>query len=406
MSRLPRSILIVTIIMAVAGVTCPAWAADIAERDVLLNVEMEGWGAVRGMQPVAYEQANRGIAMSMSADALAVGALNLQPGDYTLVLWQMAPNGSADGFFVEIGNARTRLLGTIGRWGTLTHPFEVKAAGPITIAIIGQEPTMTIDRIAVVRGSYDADEIAFSDIPGETTGESLGLDQITRLSMPCTLAEIPEAPAAPGEQTLYHEDFEAQAEGVSGEHQWVEGPFGQAVVLDMPDGRLDIDAADLAIGEVGTVEWWVKPREAARVWWDQGWHFFLHAEPAQPGGTQLDLFGLLSQLQLHMTRDGKPYTLAEGDDEMLTFSTSGLDITQWHHVLVSWDLRGDRQYLWAMVDGVGMQSFFPRTFDPGGFSRVEIGNTPSDWDVPYLPMDGAVDAIRISNVSVAERLED
>jgi hypothetical protein len=216
MSRLPRSILIVALTMAVAGVASPALAAEIAEGDVLLNVEMEGWGAVKGMQPAAYEEANRGIAMSMSADALAVGALNLQPGDYTLVLWQMAPNGSADGFFVEIDNARTRLLGTIGRWGTLTHPFEVDAAGPITIAIIGQEPTMTIDRLAVVRGSYDADEIAFSDIPGETTGESLGLDQITRLSMPCTLAEIPEAPAAPGEQTLYHEDFEAQAEGVSG----------------------------------------------------------------------------------------------------------------------------------------------------------------------------------------------
>ncbi|HCA46269.1 MAG TPA: hypothetical protein DEP45_02600 [Armatimonadetes bacterium] len=75
-------------------------------------------------------------------------------------------------------------------------------------------------------------------------------------------------------------------------------------------------------------------------------------------------------------------------------------------MLVSWDLRGDRQYLWAMVDGVGMQSFFPHTFDGGGFSRIEIGNSPSDWDVPYLPMDGAVDAIRISNVSVAERLED
>lgn len=403
MSRLPHSIVIVALTMAVAGVTCPAWAGEIAEDNVLLNVEMEGWGAVNGMQPVAYEEASRGIAMSMSADALAVGALDLQPGDYTLLLSQMAPNGSADGFFVEINGERTRLLGTIGRWGTLAHRFSVAKAGPVTIAIIGQEPTMTIDRIAVVRGTYNANAISFSDIPGETTGESLGLDQITRLTMPCKLAEIP---AAPGEQTIYHEDFEAQAEGVSGEHQWTEGPFGQAVVLDMPDGRFDIDAAELAIGEAGTIEWWVKPREAARVWWDQGWHFFLHAEPAQPGGSQLDLFGLRGQLELHLTRDGQPYTLAEGDHETMTFSTTGLDITQWHHVLVSWDLRGDRQYLWAMVDGVGMQSFFPHTFDGGGFSRIEIGNSPSDWDVPYLPMDGAVDAIRISNVSVAERLED
>ena len=91
MSRLPHSIVIVALTMAVAGVTCPAWAGEIAEDNVLLNVEMEGWGAVKGMQPVAYEEASRGIAMSMSADALAVGALDLQPGDYTLLLSQMAP---------------------------------------------------------------------------------------------------------------------------------------------------------------------------------------------------------------------------------------------------------------------------------------------------------------------------
>lgn len=390
----------------IIALSCVAHAADIAQDDVLLKVEVENWGAVRGMQPVTHEEASGGVAMSMAEDALAVGGLQMPAGDYTLVLWQMAPAGDADGFFVEINGERTRLLGTIGRWGTLTLPFSVRRAGPVTIAIIGQEPTMTVDTIAVVRGTYQRDQIAFADIPGEVTGESVGLQDIARLAIPCALAEPPSEPLPADEHTVYQQDFEARCAGVSGEHRWTDGPFGRALILDMPDGRFDIDASALEIAEQGTVEWWVKPREAARVWWDQGWHYFLHAEPAQPGGTQLDLFTLRANLALRTTQDATAYALSEGTHENVQFSVGRVDLTQWHHMLVSWDLRGDRQYLWVMVDGHGMQSFFPRTFEAGEFSRIELGNTPSDWDVPYLPMDGAIDAIRISNVSVQARLAD
>jgi len=73
--------------------------------------------------------------------------------------------------------------------------------------------------------------------------------------------------------------------------------------------------------------------------------------------------------------------------------------------VLSWDLTGERQYLWLLFDGAGEQVFFPRRFDPGRFSRIEIGNTPSGWDVPYLCIDGAVDELRITNVSVADRLK-
>ena len=403
MHRLLR-VALVTLLLA--GATWPLQAAEIAEDDVLLKTEIENWGANTGLTQVPHLEASGNIAMAMAPDAAAVGGLAMQPGDYSLVFWQTAPAGDADGFFVEINGQRTRLLGTIGRWGTLAMPFSVKTAGPVSIAILGQEDTMTVDRIAVVRGTYKSGDIDFADIPGETAGHSIGLEDIPRLAAPCTLVAIPEAPLAPDEHTIFSEDFNTECVGVTGDHRWTEGPFGQALTLDMPDGRFAIDASSLGIGEAGTVEWWVKPREAAHVWWDQGWHYFLHAEPAQPGGTQLDLYGLRANLLFVASADGEPYTLTDGDGEKVQFGTSSLDITKWHHVLVSWDLRGDRQFLWALVDGRGVRSFFPRAMEPGAFARIELGNTPSDWDIPYLAMDGAIDAIRISNVPVTDRIAE
>jgi len=306
--------------------------------------------------------------------------------------------------FVEIDGERSRLKGHIGSWGTIVHPFTVQEPGSVTIAVIGQEPGMTLDQMAVVRGKYGAGDIAFADVPGETKGESVGLAEISRLASPCGLAAPLSEPLAADEHTVYQQDFEAECAGVVGEHRWEDGPFGQALILDMPDGRFDIDASALDIGEQGTVEWWVKPREAARVWWDQGWHYFLHAEPAAAGGTQIDLDKHIGTLSLTVTPDGEPYTLTEGTHEQTNMNTGSLSIEDWHHMLVSWDFSGDRQYVWILIDGQGMRSFFPRIFEPGGFSRIELCNTPSDWDVPYLAMDGAIDAVRISDVSVAGRL--
>ncbi|MGM0491368.1 MAG: hypothetical protein ACQER1_00370 [Armatimonadota bacterium] len=403
-----RSSPVIIVAATIAVSAFLANAADISEDDVLLKTEIESWGRTAGLSPVGYPEASGGVAMAMSSDAVAVDALELEAGEYSLVLWQHGPAPDADGFFVEIAGDRTRLLGTNDTWGTLALPFTVPETGGVAIAIIGQEPGMTIDRIAVVRGSYDQRrdspvEIEFADIPGETSGDRIGLDQVERLATPARLAEPPTAPVVADANTVLQEDFEAECQ-VVGEHHWIDGPFGRALVLEMPDGRFDIDASSLEIGEQGTIEWWVKTREAARVWWDQGWHYFLHLAPAEPGGTQLDLEKHVGSLQLSVTPDGDPYEFTEGTHERAQLNSSGLSNEDWHHLLVSWDLRGDRQFIWVMIDGRGTEAFFPGTFEPTGFARLEFGNTPSEWDIPYLPMDGAIDAIRISNVSVADRL--
>ncbi len=398
-----RSVIIMALIINAPAI---AYTADLTEDDVILKIEFESWGEARGLQPIGRENASGDVAMAMASDACAAGGLKLAAGEYTLLFSDYAPAGDQDAFFVEIDGERTRLKGHIGSWGTIVHPFHVEEDGTVTILILGQEAGMTLDRMAVVRGSHDAGDISFADVPGETTGESVGLDEVERLSTSCRLAEVPSDPATPDERTVYREDFETECGGVSGEHRWMDGPFGQALVLDMPDGQFTIDASDLSIGEQGTVEWWARPREAAHVWWDQGWHYFIHAEPAQPGGTQLDVQLLRSYLSLYASPDGTPYGMTEGLHERAQMGTGNLSIHDWHHMLVSWDFTGDRQYLWVMVDGVGMESFFPRAFEPGAFSRIEFANTPSDWEIPYLPMDGAIDAIRIRDVSVAGRLAE
>lgn len=400
-----RRLLVPLALLAVTA-ALPVIGAPIAPADVILKVEMQSWGQTQGLSPVPGAEASGGVAMALAADASAVGAIRLDPGEYTLVLWATAPAGDADGFFVEINGVRTRLLGRIGRWDTLSLPFTVAQAGPVTIQVLGQEAGLTIDQIAVVRGSYPQGQIKFADIPGESEGQSISLEDIPRLAGPCALKEVPDAPFTPDAATVLHESFDAPCAGVVGEHRWGEGRFGQALILDMPDGRFDLDATALGIAEQGTVELWVKTRPAARVWWDQGWHHLLHLEPAQPGGTQLDLSLLRGRLELTATLDGTPYPLAKGTSEVVGMNTGDLDNESWHHLLVSWDLRGDRQYLWLLVDGKGVRGFFPRSFEPGAFSRIEIGNTPSDWDVPYLPLDGAIDELRITNTSVADRIAE
>ncbi|MBD3293553.1 MAG: hypothetical protein GF393_11560 [Armatimonadia bacterium] len=402
---------ILTAIGLIAIACTQVLGAEIAEEDVLLKTEIESWGETRGLTPVQYAAASGGIAMSMSADALAVGALELEAGEYSLVLWLFGPAPDADAFFVDVAGERTRLVGTNDSWGTLALPFTVREAGGVAIAIIGQEPGMTIDRIAVVRGGYDQTRnspavIDFADIPGETAGDRVSLAEIDRLATPCRLAEPLQEPLAAGEHTVYAEDFEAACEGIVGEHEWIDGPFGRALVLQMPDGRFDVDARELDIAGQGTIEWWVKTREAARIWWDQGWHYFLHAAPAEPGGTQLDLHKHIRALALSITLGGQPYALTEGTHETATVNVGGVDNEAWHHVLVSWEFSGERQYMWVMVDGNGMQKFFPESFGPADFARLEFGNTPSDWKVPYLPLDGAIDGIRISNVSIRDRLAE
>lgn len=391
-------ILICTLLAALLPL---ALCAQVKPEDVLLKAEIETFTRTAALTPLQVPGASGGTAMQMNAAGSgAWSGVRLEPGDYTLLFRVWAPAGDQDGFFVEVGAQRWRRVPPgQRRWYTMAYPFRVDKAEDVVLAIVVQELGFVVDQAALVRGTYtNPDDPRIEDLPGESTaGPQISAAEMPRLESPASLAAVP----GPGEvmpDAAFTQCFEGEATGASGKTRMVEGGAGRALYLDVPDGRFVVDVSALALAEKGTVEFRVRPREAQQLWWDQGWHFFLHCEPADEKGLALSWSrNPGTQLRLDVTAAGE---VVEG----CQMSTSNLDGAAWHHMLVSWDLSGERQYLWAMVDGQGQQVEFRRKLEPGAFKRIEIGNSPLAGGLPFLPIDGAIDDVCVSTSSVARRL--
>lgn len=372
--------------------------AEVPGSDVVLKSEIEMYGFSEGLTPVEESGASGGKAMALSAKGRAVGALPIKAGEYTLLVRSWAPSGDKDGFLIEIDGARARRKAAVRRWMTMAVPVAVAKDGALSLSIIGQEPGVVIDMLAIVRGRFGDDQLDISGLPfSGDVARRVGVEPIARLEFPCRLRELPgQQIAQPGE--VYHEGFEGAVAGATGTTEMGPGKWGQALHVGVPDGRFEIGAEQLKrVGPVGTIEWWVRPRPAQRLWHDQGWHYFLHCRPTGAQGPRFDLMRHpLTGLQLGATCGEKA--------EQLKMDTSGAHLEEWHHLLVSWDFRSDHQCLWLLFDGAGAGHFFPRQFAAPAFSGVQFGNTPAGDDLPWLFMDGALDEVRISNVSVSERL--
>lgn len=381
------------------------FGADIPEDDVVLKLNVESYGVCSGLEATAVEGAVGGVAMALARpDSGARGAVKLAPGDYTFLVRVWAPAGDQDGFFVDIRSERDRRVPPSQRtWHALAYGFTVTEQETVPIAVLGQELGLVVDQLAVVRGTYKTGDVRMADLPGgESADAQVSPDDLPRLVSPARLAELPDAPFATTESTLLHESFDEVPEGAGGAHGMVDGKFGKAVHLGVPDGRFVADASGMEFGGKGTIEFWVYPRPAQRLWWDQGWHYFIHCEPIEDSGAlALSLSRLpATQLQLSASVPG------EGNTEALRISTGSVSIDEWHHLLVSWDMTGKRQRLWLLLDGVGQQVFFEPLYAATNFQRIEIGNTPLSSDLPFLFLDGAIDELHISSESVAGRLAD
>lgn len=374
----------------------PVVAAEVPAADVLLRQEFETFGVGSGLTQQALPGASGGTAMALSAEAMVVGAWRLAAGDYTLLLRMYAPAGDQDGFFVEINGTRTRRTAPIGNLGVVAFPFRAKADEANVLQVIGQEPGLLVDQVALVRGTYNDDGVDFAALPA-AAAEGVTMADIPRLVTPARLQELPQTAFAPGAGTVYHQSFDGPVAGMGGEHHEGEGKWGQALYLDGPDGRWDLEARALKLGPVGTIEWWVKPRPAQRLWHDQGWHYFLHGKPAAAGWLQLDLD--------RTPATGLRLRVSEGQaTETLQLGTSSAKLDEWHHLLVSWDLTGERQFLWLLFDGVGVCSHFPRSFTSAAFESLQFCNTPAGQDMPMLPTDGGIDEVHVTSASISGRL--
>lgn len=124
--------------------------------------------------------------------------------------------------------------------------------------------------------------------------------------------------------------------------------------------------------------------------------------PAVAGGEDAEQ---RTPVRLSASRGLAPHGPIDQPPERIEIDTRNLDIDGWHHLLVSWDLRGDRQRIWLLLNGSGQQLCVPAgTFPPGRFASLEFGNRPSGWQTPFIPLDGAIDALRVQAESVANRL--
>lgn len=359
--------------------------------EVLLCREFESFGAGYGVSVVPFPGATGGTAGSLSSDAEQTTALRLQPGPYTLVMRTWAPAGDQDAFFVTFNSRRVRRTVPIGRWGAVTWPFKAEGA-PVFLLIEGQEPGVIIDRIAIVRGTHADGTVDLGTMALER-GDAVAVPAETapRSVRRCVLKQALPTVRDPWPKAALAVDFSKTTGKLVGHGSVVTDAAGEFALLDMPDGRFDLDLSPVGAEQALTIGWWVRPRPAASVWSDQGWHFFLGAHSSD--GT------LRIELSRHIV-SGLKLRVAEGSiEEAIVLETRHLDPQEWHHLFVSWDLGGDRQELWLCVDGRGRTVRFPKAFTPRQIGVLEFGNSPSSSGLPFLPMDGALDGIWVQSGS-------
>ena len=401
----PFSVLLATVTLAC--VSCNRQEKT-ALPTVLLHAEIEGFGLTRGLSVVALDGASKGDARTLTDGSFAAAGLGLAPGHYSFLVRARAPHADAGGFFVDIDGCETRRRAPIGTWATMAYPFEVDMERVVSISVKCQEPGVVVDQVAIISGTAADDQVQFAELAsGPTTITHPEVAGLPCLTIPCRLTSLPTPPRKAGLDTVYHEDFEGIVTGAVGEHEEASSPSGKALHLGMPDGRFVVVARRLGLEATGTIEWWVRPRPAKRLWASKGWHYFLHAVTEdRTGGHRMDLSKHPNAcLRFSVTSlNGRASEHVQIVPYPGSFDGWSQMFDDWHHMLVSWDLSGERQTIWLLMDGTGVQRYFPRTFTPAMLDQIEFCNTPLGDAVPYLPMDGAIDEVRFQRVSVAGRL--
>lgn len=175
--------------------------------------------------------------------------------------------------------------------------------------------------------------------------------------------------------------------------------------------------------QVGTVEFWAQSAAEEPIWNDGLCHWLLVLYPERGGaGTRYGMaphFIALCKSERNtldlrvVNRSMAPYSAGvqlRNPDLGWTLSVPAdqLDPEAWHHVVVSWDLRGPGR-AWLLVDGEGMTAEIGRkpldvAPNPGIF--VVFGGL---WGLPgdeVLTSECNLDDLRIQDCAVERRLED
>ncbi|MBI2298506.1 MAG: hypothetical protein HYU66_06055 [Armatimonadetes bacterium] len=250
---------------------------------------------------------------------------------------------------------------------------------------------------------------------------------------PCRLAAVPGQALVRDRHTTLLADFDAtdsndagyarveRREVGVGNQPDAPGRFGNGVAVEGTAGTVMYPGLDNYNPRTGNVEFWAQSRAAEPIWNDGKEHWLLVLYPERAGtsarygtapyfvalrkttGNQLD-FRLVNQ---SMPPYAAAVSLREGKGWSVRLPTERLAPAEWHHLLLSWDLRGQGR-MWLMVDGEGARTRFklPATApapNPGGF--VLLGGL---WGLPgdgVETSDCNLDDLRIQDTTVEARLE-
>jgi hypothetical protein len=250
---------------------------------------------------------------------------------------------------------------------------------------------------------------------------------------PCRLSALPAEPPGRDRHTtlLAHFDESDTSDAAYARNGVIEvgvggdpdspGKFGGGVSVTGANGAVMFPALDNYDPLKGTVEFWAQSRAEEPVWRDAREHWLLVLYPERGGaspryGMAPTFLGLSKSarntLDFTVAQQGMAhYSVGVGlrnpEHPTLRVPVGDLAPDGWHHVLLSWDLRGSGR-MWLTVNGEGVTADMGRPADavppnPGMF--VVLGGL---WGLPgddVRTSDCNLDELHVSAATVAARLE-
>jgi len=249
----------------------------------------------------------------------------------------------------------------------------------------------------------------------------------------CRLRGVPDGPLGRDRDTCLYASFDA-VDTSNAEYARVEprevgigsqpdapGRFGGGVAVEGPEDCVMYPGLDNYSPLTGTLEFWAQSRGEQPIWTDGREHWLLVLYPERGGASPR--YGMAPYfVALRKTADNTlelrivnvPLAhyavgpgLATSQGWSLSCPSGTLSAEGWHHVLVSWDLRGSGR-AWLLVDGegatgeIGLPAGHPRP-NPGGC--IVFGGL---WGLPgdnVRTSDCNLDDLRIESSTVAARLD-
>ncbi len=247
---------------------------------------------------------------------------------------------------------------------------------------------------------------------------------------PCALQAVPDQPLQRDRHTTLLAHFDAKdnndaayarverTEVGVGNNPDAPGRFGDGVAVEGGAGCVRFLGLDNFNPRVGTVEFWAQSRAKQSIWNDGIEHWFLVLYPERAGaGARYNMaphFIVLrktpdNQLELKIAyTSAAPYSAAvrlrQDAGWTIRVPVADLDPTTWHHILISWDLRGQCR-MWLLVDGKGVTADEPGfALPPNPGIAIVFGGF---WGLPgdnVRTSDCNLDELRIQDCTVQARL--